>query len=58
MGQKPLADGSVGKALKFAREAAVIEDMTTRTKNQIECLQMQRVGVGQRAVDVEQQRSS
>jgi hypothetical protein len=42
--QKPLTDRSVGKALKFFREACVIEDMTAGAKDLIERFQMKCVG--------------
>src|SRR5882724_7022834 len=54
--QKPLADRSVGETLKLSCETCVVEDKTTRAEDLIERFQMKRIGVGQRAVNVEQQR--
>lgn len=56
VGQKALADRRIGEALQLPRKARVIEHMAQRPKHLVERLEVQRVGVGQRAVDVEQQR--
>ena len=45
-----------GKTLKLFREARVIEHVPTRAEYLVERFQMQRIGIGQRAVNVEQQR--
>ena len=56
LGEKPRADRGVGEALKLFAEARVIEDVTAGAEDLIERFQMKRIGVGQRAVNVEQQR--
>ena len=54
--KEALADRRIRKALKLLGEACVIERVAVRSKNLVERFQMQRVGIGQRAVNVEQQR--
>jgi hypothetical protein len=53
--QKTLADRGGGEALKLPCETPVIEHMAARAEHLIERSQMKRIGVGQRAVNVEQQ---
>jgi len=54
--QKARADRGVGETLKLFGEAGVIEDVAAGAQDLIERFQMQRIGIGQRAVNVEQQR--
>jgi hypothetical protein len=54
--EKPLGDRGVGESLQLLGIPRMIEHMSARAKHLVERMEVQRIGVGQRAVDVEQQR--
>ena len=51
--EKPLLDVPHRKALKFARKSGPVERMSLRREHLVESFQMEFVGIGHRAVDIE-----